>query len=64
MILGVCELPVTEWFGRVQPQANWKGAVSDNDEENAPSLILPPAATINNEGIAGGPAVAGDPSNS
>jgi hypothetical protein len=65
MTLGVCKLPVTEWFARVQAQCKgWKEAVSDNAPENAPSLILAPAATINNEGIEGGLAVAGDPSNS
>lgn len=65
MILGVCELPVTEWFARVQPQSNsWRGAVPDTAQENALSLILAPAATINNEGIEDGPSVAGNPSNS
>ena len=65
MILGVCKLPVTEWSARVQAQCKgWKEAVSSNALENAPSLILAPAATVNNEGIEDGPAVARNPSNS
>ena len=65
MILGVCKLPVTESFARVQAQCKgWKEAVSDNAQENSLSLILAPAATVNNEGIEDGPAVAGNPSNS
>ena len=64
MILGVCKLPVTEWFRKVQAECKgWKEAVSDN-AQNAASLIIVPAATIKNEGIEGSPAVAGDPSNS